>query len=460
MRRGEDRNRGSTRYLGECTFSRAGSTPWPISTDGSDFYRWNSKWARNDEPRAAVPCHRPVFGRRPPRRVPAVTPARAAPAAEPRSPGEAGAGRRLDAHPAGPPARAALAAPEEEFRFRGLWRYPLAWLGTGAFWGVGMFLVALEMHVGARRLDWPTAILGGVMTQVSWMVVCILTMSVSVRVPLSRRTLPGLLGISLGMVLLRGLLYNLQSAIIAEPRLTLALAVQVLPSNLVCVGGFFALGYAVKHSVTTLRRERTASRLEAQLAGARLEMLQRQLHPHFLFNSLNTVSALLHRDVHAAAGTLSQLEQLFRVALDRADTPTVTLRDEFATLSLFLGIELRRFSDRLRVEMALDDAAAGARIPPLLLQPLVENAIRHGVAPQPGPVLLAIAARRAGGWLEVEVRDTGAGPPHGWSLERDAGLGLRITADRLRTMYGDRFLLGVRRAAPEGGTVVQLRVPA
>jgi LytS/YehU family sensor histidine kinase len=284
-------------------------------------------------------------------------------------------------------------------------------------------------------------------------------MSIAVRVPLSRRSLPGLLCVALGMVIVRGLLYNLQARIIPSPPLTLGLALLVLPSNLVVVCGFLGLGYAVKHSVTTLRRERTASRLEAQLAGARLEMLQRQLHPHFLFNSLNTVSALLRRDVHAAAGTLSQLERLLRVALDRADTPTVTLRDELATISLFLAIELRRFPDRLRVETRLDDEAADARIPPLLLQPLVENAIRHGVAPQPGPVRVSITARRADGWLEVEVRDTGAGPPDGWSLERNAGLGLRITADRLRTMYGDRCVLKVERA-PGGGTAAVLRVPA
>lgn len=403
-----------------------------------------------------------------------MTPTEAGPAAEPRSsrpphapvPPAADAGRRPGAavpelrggFPA-PFTPAELPAQEEDFRFRGLWRYPLVWLGLGAFWLVAILLTALEMRWLEPDRNWPSALLGGVLTELSWTVVCFLTMSIAVRVPLSRRALPGLLCVALGMVVVRGLLYNLQAWIIPSPTLTLGLAVLVLPSNLIVVCGFLGIGYAVKHSVTTLRRERTASRLEAQLAGARLEMLQRQLHPHFLFNSLNTVSALLRRDVQAAADTLSQLEQLLRVALDRADTPTVTLRDELATISLFLAIELRRFPDRLRVETRLDDEAADARIPPLLLQPLVENAIRHGVAPQPGPVRVSIAARRADGWLEVEVRDTGAGPPAGWSLERNAGLGLRITADRLRTMYGDRHALDVRRA-PGGGTVAVLRVPA
>ncbi|HET7461573.1 MAG TPA: histidine kinase [Longimicrobium sp.] len=382
---------------------------------------------------------------------------------EARTPPEdaASAGRRAGVRLPAAPARADLAAQDEEFRLRALWRHPLTWLSVGAFWLVGIFLSALEIHAqDAPGLAWPGEILGAVLSNISWMVVCVLTMSIAVRVPLSRRTLPGLLCVVVGMVIVRGLLYDLQNWLMPGAPLTLGLAVLVLPSNLVMVSGFLALGYGVKHYLATLRRERTATRLEAQLAGARLEMLQRQLHPHFLFNSLNTVSALLRRDADAAAGTLLQLEQLLRLALDRADTPTVTLRDELAATSLFLAIEQRRFADRLRVEVEVDDEAAGAHLPPLLLQPLVENAIRHGVAPRPGPMRVGISARRRGGWLEVEVSDTGAGPPPGWSLERSAGLGLRITADRLRTLYGDRFALTVRRAAPEGGTVVVLRVPA
>jgi two-component sensor histidine kinase len=352
------------------------------------------------------------------------------------------------------------AVQEEDFRFGQLWSNPLVWLGVGGFWGFLMLMTAVEMHVTPPGRDWGPALRAGVLTQASWMLVCLTAMCVPLRVPLSRRTVPSLLVITLALVFLRAALYNLQIRLIPGPPLPIGLALIALPSNLLYVGGFLALGYAVKHFVTSTRQERTASRLEAQLATARLEMLHRQLQPHFLFNSLNTVSALLRRDARAAGDTLRRLERLFRIALERTSTPTVTLHDELDTLDLYLGIERQRYPDRLRVETRVAEEARRARIPPLLLQPLVENAIRHGVAPRRDTVRVSIRAHLADGWLEIEVRDTGMGVPPGWSLERDAGLGLRITADRLRTMYGDRFVFRIVRAASASGTRVLLRVPA
>lgn len=362
--------------------------------------------------------------------------------------------------PAGRGEPAAPTAPEEDLPTRRLWRYPLVWVGVGGFWLVQTVLSAVEFHEMSPGLEWIFALRSGALTQVSWMLVCMAAMSISLWIPLSRRAVPALLLITLGLVVLRAGLYNVQGLLHSAPPLRYGMALMALPSNLLYVGGFLAVGYAVKHFVTSMRQERTASRLEAQLAAARLEMLQRQLQPHFLFNSLNTISALLRRDVKAAGEMLSRLEQLFHLALERTNTPAVTLDEELDTLALYLGIEQQRYPDRLRVDLRVEGEARRARIPPLLLQPLVENAIRHGVAPHPGTVRLTLRARLAEGWLEVEVRDTGAGVPDGWSLERDAGLGLRITADRLRTAFGDRFLLAVRRAAPAGGTRVLLRVPA
>ena len=131
-------------------------------------------------------------------------------------------------------------------------------------------------------------------------------------------------------------------------------------------------------------RELTAAQLQTQLAEAQLEALQRQLHPHFLFNTLNTISALMHRDVHAADEMLVQLSDLLRLTLDRIGTQQVPLKDEIDFLRKYLEIEQTRFGDRLQVNIDVDARGARRAVPNLILQPLVENALRHGIGPRIG----------------------------------------------------------------------------
>lgn len=219
---------------------------------------------------------------------------------------------------------------------------------------------------------------------------------------------------------------------------------------LVAVG--LAFGYYHKYR----ERERHASELEKHLAKAKLQALQMQLNPHFLFNTLHSISALMHRDVEAADGMVMRLGDLLRAALDGSDHQEVTLREELAFLQRYLEIEKIRFGDRLVVTMNIAPETLEARVPNLILQPLVENAIRHGIEPHARPGRIELHARREADQLALEVSDNGGGlKNHDPDQE---GVGLSNTRARLRELYGQahRFDLG---SAPGRGLRVQLTFP-
>jgi LytS/YehU family sensor histidine kinase len=185
-------------------------------------------------------------------------------------------------------------------------------------------------------------------------------------------------------------------------------------------------------------RERSlrAARLEAQLALAQFQALRAQLHPHFLFNALNAISALIHTDATRADRMLARLSELLRLAIDTAATPEVRLIDEIEFVKRYLEIERMRFGDRLHVSVDLSVETYDAMVPNMLLQPLVENAVRHGVAPHPGPGRVEIKAAREGQRLGIVVRDTGSGISAKTPNEERSGVGLRTTRERLEKLYG------------------------
>jgi signal transduction histidine kinase len=203
-------------------------------------------------------------------------------------------------------------------------------------------------------------------------------------------------------------------------------------------------------------RELTASQLETRLAEARLEVLKMQLHPHFLFNTLHAVSTLMHRDVEAADRVLARLSDLLRLTLDSVDAHEVPLQREVEFIERYLEIQQTRFAGRLDVRLDIAPETRDALVPNLLLQPLVENAIRHGIAPRAAGGRVEIVASRAGTELRLEVRDDGPGVPDPARLED--GLGLANTRARLGHLYGaaHRFELHNR---PEGGLSVTLVAP-
>lgn len=189
--------------------------------------------------------------------------------------------------------------------------------------------------------------------------------------------------------------------------------------------------------------------LKDQLTEARREALHMQLHPHFLYNSLNTISATLQSDTAAADSMLSHLGDFLRNTLDHAEKSFVPLRDEIAFSQQYLQIEHHRFEDRLRVEVNLPAELEPVLVPYLILQPLVENAVRHGVGQLLGPGSIRIDARASDGQLVLEVFNSGPALDEA-RCKSSSGIGLHNTRERLSLHYGDRAVLTLSNVAPAG----------
>lgn len=218
------------------------------------------------------------------------------------------------------------------------------------------------------------------------------------------------------------------------------------------------LSHALDFHNESRERELTSAQLQIKLAEAQLQSLQRQLHPHFLFNTLNTVSALMHRDVEAADATLMRLGDLLRLTFERAGTQQVPLHDELEFLEKYLEIERTRFGDRLRVTVDADPDTFDALVPYLLLQPLVENALRHGIGPKVGGGHVHVSIRRDGAQLRMEVSDDGVGlAPDGLARLR-TGVGITNTRSRLQHLYGEGHTFDLQSPA-EGGVRVCVVIP-
>jgi two-component system LytT family sensor kinase len=231
-----------------------------------------------------------------------------------------------------------------------------------------------------------------------------------------------------------------------------------LPIDVVLYAFVIGLVYLFDRYQEGRERELRLARVEAELGEARLEALEGRLHPHFLFNALNTVSAVMYDDVAVADTMLSRLADLLRRTLRRPGGSAVPLAEELETLDLYLSIMRARFADRLRVDVSVEDDARAARVPPLVLQPLVENAIIHG---DPGPGTAArieVRARRDDGRLLLEVEDNGPGVAGAPSEAAGRGIGLGTTARRLAQLYGDRAGVTLENL-PGGGVRAVITLP-
>jgi len=216
---------------------------------------------------------------------------------------------------------------------------------------------------------------------------------------------------------------------------------------------FMGLYYAFDYHRRFREREVAAAHLETQLATAHLQALRMQLHPHFLFNALHSAAMLTMMDPEAAHRVLVQLSALLRTTLDRSAAPEVPLSEEIDFMDRYLAIEQIRFQDRLRVDIHADDDALSAVVPNLILQPLVENAVRHGIARRTDARCLTIRAARENGSLVLEVEDDGPGLPPGWTLTPPDGSGVGLTnvRSRLERTYGEQARLELLTPADEAG---------
>jgi two-component system LytT family sensor kinase len=268
-----------------------------------------------------------------------------------------------------------------------------------------------------------------------------------------RRNAPIHLGVTAGMVALTSTVFYqlmMRTPGVRMPEFGTFLMMRFLTESV----PFLAM-IALMHAFEFHRRHREG---ELALAQSRLEALTAQLHPHFLFNTLQGISTLMHRDVAAADAMLSRLSDLLRQTLQRGDRQENTLRDEMEMLALYVEISRERYKDRLVVETDVSSDAGNALVPFFILQPLVENALRHGIGRRAGVGRVDIRARRAGDELLLSVADDGPGlSVEERRLPRE-GIGLSNTRQRLLQLYGDRQSLTLN-TPDEGGMRVDLVIP-
>jgi hypothetical protein len=231
-----------------------------------------------------------------------------------------------------------------------------------------------------------------------------------------------------------------------------------IPFELVKASLFYCLWLGLVYGTLAMLRSREQSAqltlVQKALAEAQLAQLQAQLRPHFLFNTLNTASSLMHIDVRRADRVLTRLGDLLRASLGAADSNLVPLREELRLLHLYADIMEERFSGRFLMEWSIEEGAVAHRVPAMLLQPLLENAFKYGVERTTGTQHIRVAAGAAHGKLSILIRNTGSVLPPGWQ----AGIGIANCRDRLRVLYGDAGSVALS-TDPEGGVVASISLP-
>ena len=226
-----------------------------------------------------------------------------------------------------------------------------------------------------------------------------------------------------------------------------------LPINLVLYFGVTVAIHAIDYYGRYRQREIEAVQLQSSLTNARLHALELQLQPHFLFNTLNAVTSLVRtRKNDEAIGMIAGLSDILRYTLDHEGSQRVSVEAEMEILERYLEIQRARFADRMKYSIDIDPAARHATVPTLILQPLAENAIRHGIARSAAGGTVSVKVFREDGSLRVDVVNTGT-----LTKDNDHGIGLRNTCERLRQLYGDNQGLSLHQS--DDGVVASLRVP-
>jgi two-component system LytT family sensor kinase len=350
----------------------------------------------------------------------------------------------------------------------------VSWSVIFACWTLyGIFFasqVTLQQAYMGRAVTWRNNFAAWLVCGYLWAMLTAPILYLSRRFPIKRRHwLRGALfhficsliaaAILLGIYVLAARLIGLPVASQPLGAAFLAMVILEYHFSFLIYWAILGIDHALRYYRKYQERELQASQLETRLAQAQLQVLKMQLHPHFLFNTLHAISTLMHRDVEAADRMIARLSDLLRLALDNEGVQEVTLKQELELLERYLEIEQTRFRDRLTVEMSIEPETLDARVPNLILQPLVENAIQHGLAPRRGQGRIEIGARRTNGTLAISVRDDGRGlrGGAGETLIKE-GVGLSNTRARLLQLYGGRATFELSNA-PEGGTLCSLAIP-
>jgi two-component system LytT family sensor kinase len=350
-----------------------------------------------------------------------------------------------------------------------------------AFWTFLAILISANRLTDPRAADRPVAPASGpilltLFEAYLWAALTPFIFWLARRLSLTRRQWLGrlalLLAVGAGLALVVTLATTfLRNEVLEIPRRARSAPVPLVErflflNDFIMYLGVLAAGFARDYFRRYEARNQEAARLRAeaadlraQLAEAQLATLRMQLNPHFLFNTLHAVSALVDRDPAGVRRMIARLSELLRSTLEEGAQPERTLEGELAFLSRYLEIMQLRFQGKLEVEMDIDPEARAALVPTLILQPLVENAVKHGVANLRGGGRIEVRARREGDHLILSVRDTGPGPRPGSEAGATSnGVGLRNTEARLRQMYGEESPLSLR-AAEGGGAIAEVRIP-
>ena len=345
-------------------------------------------------------------------------------------------------------------------------------LGAVLFWTLVGLAFASQFYLSStlvgRSVSWGQAITYSLADWYVWAVLSVPILAFARRFPpeggVRVRTalihLGAALVVSLFYVGLRALVGQLHSLLIGEPvtfgEIFRPLLVKTFPFNLLIYGVIISVSHAIDYYRKYHERTVHNLELEKHLAEARLQALLRQLKPHFLFNTLNGIASLMHSDVNAADKMLVRLGELLRITMSHRGQPLTPLAEEISFIEKYLEIERIRFRDRLSVEFEIDPAALTTEVPSLILQPLVENAIRHGIEPHARAGRLVLSAKRTPDSLELSVRDNGAGQPAAGFTR--VGIGIGNTRARLEELYGDRHRFELANH-PDGGLVVRVTIP-
>jgi len=344
-------------------------------------------------------------------------------------------------------------------------------------WGLGFLvwtflalLVALQNAVYLRSIGQPVEWRGLVLTRLAdWYTCAIFTpvyFAMVRRWPIDRRHwtrhAPLHLAATAAFVVIKYALYVPLANLVRGGRSPLTFGDTLagsFVSEALAFGCLLGIVQAVEYWRHLREGELQTARLTAELSEARLDALAAQLHPHFLFNTLQGISTLIHRDPAAADGMLARLSELLRRTLERGGGHEVPLRQELELLELYLGIVESRFEDRLTVRQAVPPELGDALVPHFVLQPLVENALQHGIARRAGAGRVEVAAEREGDALVLHVSDDGPGLGAGARAFPRDGIGLSNTRRRLAQLYGDEAQSLALAPAPGGGLRVTLRLP-
>jgi two-component system, LytTR family, sensor kinase len=352
------------------------------------------------------------------------------------------------------------------------------WARLAIIWGIWTFIglvFTAQFYFASYRSERPMPFADAVYMQMIWAYLFALATPLVLwmvgRIPMERENWrKALLHIPISIVL--GVLLTALGRVLiwlrwgwpyAKP-LTFESVVRFVIANFTEAIGIYMLIALTGYAFSYYRRFREGQvktlQLEAQLSQAQLHALKMQLHPHFLFNTLHSISALLNKDADAARKMITRLGDFLRLTLENSGSQEVTLRQEMEFLSCYLEIERIRFQDRLVTNVDVAQQTLDAKVPNLILQPIVENAIRHGIAPRSTRGLIEIEAKQRNGRLRIQVRDNGPGLSAHRTSENvfKKGLGLANTETRLEQLYGSAQSFKLSNN-PEGGLVVTLEIP-